>query len=297
MIGANYMNKELLNILELLLKKKSGYLTTQEMALTLSVSAKTVQRRLKALSEELGKNGAKISSIRSKGTRLVIEDESLFYAFLGDKPKETIFKVESPTQRIYYIGQLLLYTNSYIKSQELAEKLFISTSQLTKDLFEVKKILAEFNLRLSSKPNYGLKIIGTEFNKRAALANIYSSYSDLIPINQRLIKDYEVTISNIIKNVLFNRNIRMTPFAVHTISLHVLIAIDRSVAEYELTLNDNILKETADEMSIAQDIATQVENVLDVHLNKAEIIYISTRLFGRKQILNYNDLHGNSLMI
>ncbi|WP_257877045.1 MULTISPECIES: helix-turn-helix domain-containing protein [Anaerococcus] len=69
------------------------------------------------------------------------------------------------------IIKLLLFSNSFIKQQELADMYYVSHSQINKDIKQVRSILRTYNLSLISKPYYGIKIIGSEKNIRLALRN------------------------------------------------------------------------------------------------------------------------------
>lgn len=59
-----------------------------------------------------------------------------------------------------------------MKIDQLADELFVSRSTLQNDLKDVKVVINRYNLHLKRKPNYGLKISGSEKNIRYAISDL-----------------------------------------------------------------------------------------------------------------------------
>ena len=92
----------------------------------------------------------------------------------------------------------LLNSNDYVKSEDLAEKMFISRAQISKDIKNVKEKLKPYDLKIISKPYHGMKIEGTELNIRKYITNEN--------LNAEKINDFHFGLSNTISNSLFNVN-------------------------------------------------------------------------------------------
>ncbi|WP_241959738.1 helix-turn-helix domain-containing protein, partial [Mammaliicoccus vitulinus] len=48
--------------------------------------------------------------------------------------------------------------------------MFVSVGTLKNDMNEMRKILSQYEIEIVSRPNYGMKIIGKEFQIRYAIA-------------------------------------------------------------------------------------------------------------------------------
>ncbi|CPQ90652.1 Probable licABCH operon regulator [Staphylococcus aureus] len=64
----------------------------------------------------------------------------------------------------------LLLDNHYTKLESLSESLFVSVGTLKNDMIEMKRVLARYEIEVVSRPNYGMKLIGKEFQIRYAIA-------------------------------------------------------------------------------------------------------------------------------
>ncbi len=67
---------------------------------------------------------------------------------------------DSPIERNQYILKYILYNNTYIKLEDLANSLYVSKFTILNDIKRIKPILLKYNLILVSKPYYGVKIEG-----------------------------------------------------------------------------------------------------------------------------------------
>ncbi|MFR7592055.1 MAG: BglG family transcription antiterminator [Longibaculum sp.] len=75
--------------------------------------------------------------------------------------------------RIIYIAQLLLETREWSKSIDLQEQVGVSPAQFSRDLKKVRSLLNEYGIQLISKPHYGMRIKGTEYDIRRCLSSIF----------------------------------------------------------------------------------------------------------------------------
>lgn len=81
----------------------------------------------------------------------------------------------SPQARKFYILKRLLMSDGQLTTQELADELYVSRVTLYKDLPEVERWLKQFDLRLLSKTNYGIQVVGQEENWRNAVASLIAN--------------------------------------------------------------------------------------------------------------------------
>ena len=72
-------------------------------------------------------------------------------------------------ERIDYLLALFLNREEYQKLEDLSEFLFVSPKTLSNEMKKVEYILSKFSLRIERRPHYGMRIEGTEVNKRRCI--------------------------------------------------------------------------------------------------------------------------------
>lgn len=134
-------------------------LTSAELADGIGVSTRTVKREVKGLSDMLALHGASLAS-GNAGYRLVVDDEREFDEFRTrflSKKKHATDEGES----VRSIVRILL-TSEYVTQDDIASALFVSRSTVGKLMRQVRDLLDERQIILSSRPHYGYYLIGQE---------------------------------------------------------------------------------------------------------------------------------------
>lgn len=147
------------------LSADDSYHTSEEIGSALEISPSTVKKEIAYLNSLIEENGAKIKSTKGKGYKFKVIDEKSFTEFLKNDRRRYAYyhSINSSVDfRIENIIKLFLFSDTYIRQQDIAEKFHLSLSQVNKDIKKTKKILENYNLSLASKPHYGMKIIGDE---------------------------------------------------------------------------------------------------------------------------------------
>lgn len=140
-----------------------------DLASELAVSERTIQRHITRTNEELS-DLAHIERLNQGGYRLVIEDGEAFSRYLDGHATSPAMP-ESPDERMYYLLNDLCMREDWVTLDTLAGALFVSRRTVSNDLREVEKRLASFRLTLESKPYRGIRVTGTELDKRLCLAS------------------------------------------------------------------------------------------------------------------------------
>ena len=149
-----------------------NYTTAAQLAEQIGVSGKTIRNRLKLLSEELEMHGAELESCTGYGYRLHIVDSQKYKAWKAGQT-ELLWSEhlpESTSERVAFLLELLLQTDNYVKLDDLCEKLYVSSNTLGTDIREIREILQNCHLRLTSRPGYGIRVEGSEFERRNLMA-------------------------------------------------------------------------------------------------------------------------------
>ncbi|GAB2024078.1 HTH domain-containing protein [Lactovum odontotermitis] len=95
------------------------------------------------------------------------------------------------------IIEKLLTAENYLTADQMADDLLISRRTLTRDLSKIKTLAAKYDVMIESKHGVGLKLIGSELNKR--LLYLYESMS-YIDAKNDLPEEIEIICEQIIRS-------------------------------------------------------------------------------------------------
>lgn len=199
------------------------FITSERLATDLGVSSRTIRNDLKELSIILMKHGAEIESKPKIGNRLLIHHQAAYQQFT--KQFEEYDEVEIPSssqERVQYLLEYLLVADDYVKIDDLSESLFIGKSTISQDLKEVRERLQEYNLTLTNRPNYGIKVEGREFDLRLCIANHTINRVKLDSSkNEGDQKAWLEKIANILSEVFDNAHFQMNDVSFQNLIVHI----------------------------------------------------------------------------
>lgn len=267
-----------------------GFHSSEEIGEELELSSKTVQKEIGILNSFIKDKGAIVESESGKGYQFRILNEDKFKNFLKhDWFKYAYFHQENPNKdfRIESIMKLFLFSNSFIKQQELADIFYVSLSQINKDIKKVRKLLKAYNIELISKPYYGMKIKGREKDIRLAIRNeigedpaIFARDSD---------KELFTRIQAIIADVDFPESFYMPYANFKNLVVHIYISILRIKEGKYIDLSDELSKRVIsyDEFNIANMVVKELSKKLDITFPEDEILYLTMHLISKNAVTNY----------
>ncbi|HEM3518937.1 TPA: HTH domain-containing protein [Streptococcus suis] len=122
---------------------------------------------LKLLIEGLLYSYDHIFSIQEQGGKLslhIFDEEAFKILVTEDLLLSTDLNSFHKRQAIFF--QTLLETDDFISADVIAEELGISRRSLSRDINRMKEVLLTYQLDLESKSGVGIKLVGTELNKR-----------------------------------------------------------------------------------------------------------------------------------
>lgn len=267
-----------------------GFHSSEEIGEELELSSKTVQKEIGILNSFIKDKGAIVESESGKGYQFRILDEDKFKNFLKhDWFKYAYFHQENPNKdfRIESILKLFLFSNSFIKQQELADMFYVSLSQINKDIKKVRKLLKAYNIELISKPYYGMKINGREKDIRLAIRNeigedpaIFARDSD---------EELFTRIQAIIADIDFPESFYMPYANFKNLVVHIYISILRIKEGKYIDLSDELSKRVIsyDEFNIANKVVKELSKKLDLTFPEDEILYLTMHLISKNAVTNY----------
>ena len=266
------------------------YHTARELAARLNVSEKTVRVRLKELNDIVISHGAIIASKSNMGYRLTVDDYDCFnqFALSGNKGN----KVSRPTtsnERITFILAFLLNRHGYIKLDDLCEQCYVSRNTMTADLKKVEYILHIHNLVLERRPNYGVIIDGSEFNKRVCIANNLIKRNDFMNADGKKEEKLKA-IGNIVLSVLHKNEYRISEVSLENLISHIFIASYRSKHEQSVDIDGNRIAQLVkpDVLEATKEIALRTQEELQTLMPESEQFYIALHMGAKLSSGSYN---------
>ncbi|OOF36119.1 BglG family transcription antiterminator [Rodentibacter heidelbergensis] len=163
----------------LLLLRNNQHINSEKLSSEIQVSSRTIKNDIKYLKEALEKYQISIFSKAAYGYKLHIEQDELANALLSHFQISQLSNINNKFEhRVNYILRQLLSSEHYIKIEQLQEALFLSfNSSLSKELYQVRKTLEKYDLKLVSKPYYGIKIEGATFKKIMLTVRMYKYFN------------------------------------------------------------------------------------------------------------------------
>lgn len=164
-------------------------LTGTFLANAMEISLKSFQNTLNECNQILRKKGIQIISNRAKGYVLTYEDPQEYQKlkdFIVRNHLVTRWYMNDQHYRVNDFIRTLLYHENGVFLSDYAKRTYYSESTISKDLKDVKRILATYDLKLMRKKNKGFLLSGHEFSLRCCMCDqmrIYRNNSILIDQN------------------------------------------------------------------------------------------------------------------
>ncbi len=283
-----------------LIEERPG-IAPADLAACLGVSGRTVRSDVQRANERLT-GIAHIEHRRGGGYTLTVEDGDRLAALWASSHARNAKTVpSSPRERISYLVNDLVQRTTWVTLDELASTLFVSRGSLSADIQRVEEILDRFDLSIERRPRYGMRVVGSELNKRFCLAA--SVMDGELPMPERAVvgaqdskgdvswlralgvrREALERVEQSVKKVLDAADFHINVLVYHNLITHIAIALLRieggSYVPFEGETLANII--STREFQIAREIAEEIESRLEIELPDAEIAYIAIHLAGKQ---------------
>ncbi|MGM0239515.1 BglG family transcription antiterminator [Enterococcus sp. AZ103] len=288
------LSKREFQILKLLVEQIGHYLTSQDIALSLEVSGRTVRKYLHLLEDTLKKEQvAEIKAKQGSGYKIIIRDKKKFSNFClreieQEAKAQVLGNVSIANDRQYYILNRLFFEQSNIYVDDIAEELFVSRSTISNELAEIKRLLSPYDIELQSKNNQGIYIVGQEKNIRHFIMSFF--FMDRLQDNMFAFSIYAnllqgINIEGIVMIVLDEcrkSGLKLSDFIVYNLVLHIGLAIKRIHDGFEIDVSlESYLDFNSIEYKTALKIISRIEESDQIHFPKQEAEFITMHLKSR----------------
>jgi len=289
-------------ILKTLIEK--GPSNIEDLSKLMDVSGRTIMREIASINNNLKKYKAVI--VEDNGQIILKgEEEALdkIHASLGAIPLQWLL---TPEQRQILMTIQLLLSEEPIKAAYFSYQFNVVEGTISLYLDKIEEWLKMRNLSLIRRRGYGIKVEGSELDKRNAIVELFYNYK---PIEELLafvyndekdnyvytffstVFDNELVqlvkrIAQQIKNVIHGHLSDLNYFGMF---VHLLVSIYRTKIDKPIQLNDEFVKDIllSNEFIFMKD----VEKILkenEVYLPDAELAYLALHLSPKKYVYKQN---------
>lgn len=254
------------------------YIKGITLATEIGCSLKTLQNEIKELKTIIQDYDIDIESMTGKGYHLCIRNQKRYDEFKLTFAEKNHQDFNDQSFRITYILTKMLMKEEYTKSDDLAEEMFISRSSVSGDIKIVKKILQKYHLTIEHKPNYGMKVIGLEKDKRDCIINEQLGLNIEYPTVK---KEMISIVTDIVVDILILAKYRISDVVLQNLVLHICVSIQRMVNGIYIEQKQYIHK-YAHEQEIARKILNKLSTIYDFEVKDNEILYLALYLLGKR---------------
>ncbi|OXS79125.1 BglG family transcription antiterminator [Domibacillus enclensis] len=292
------MNERQKELLQILLQELEGPFLVNALAEKLGCSEKTIRNDLKTITDYLSENSTALL-VRKPGSGVYIETEEEERRRLSS----LFFHVEtvSEQERSMEIAYTLLMAKEAVTIQSMADRYYVSRTQIKRDIDCINEWLSSFGLSIESRQRVGFILEGSELKKRSALAHLPQllgtgdlgehSITNLFP-------DYEVKA---VKKALSALDESFTDDTLDRLLVHILIMMRRTKLKCPIQVTEQereaVLERT--EFEQANKLLSEIGPLFLLRFPDDEVIYFAWHLMSgkRRRLSEENSLATASVML
>ncbi|USI46665.1 BglG family transcription antiterminator [Leuconostoc mesenteroides] len=290
------MRKKERDLLIYLVDNSDRFVTSEELSTLLSLTPRTIRNYIKILKETLVSQGALLDAKPSLGYRLHISHPVTFDLFLNKNYELSQWLINEDSNNISdrqkYILNKLIIENQKFLIDDLAEKLFVTRTTLSKDLSIIRKVLMPYRISVESKANIGVFITGLERDKRHFILDYFFSHSENSIQHYMKNKSFFKAISFdqitiIVLDECREAGIHLTDFTIQNIVLYIALSVQRLKCGFELQdAPVDINPEIRNVSDVARKIFSRIESGLALKFPESKVDYLTIQLMAQGKNIN-----------
>ena len=301
MLELSLKQMQLLN----LLSEQTEPLSSNFFASNLATSSRTIRTDMMQMNEVITRYGARIDGKTGAGYLLQITDNAKFDGFFreirNELKSDAAYSVSLNTLRAHFVIRYLLCKGKDVKIEKIEKRLFLNRTTVISIINQVKKMLAEFDLKVVTKNKHGLHIEGEEHNKRACLnyeCNFYLMPNLHINEEDPFIEyfcpaEIEKSLSAIIleKHNDYDHS-HLSDYSVQYIARAIYIAYIRNEKKLYLDYDKETIEKyfSSNDYYVAKAISRSCGEFLQHDFKEEDLISLTINLEANKVILSVDDL-------
>ena len=257
----------------------SIYLTSTHFAKELDVSLRTIQTDLKQIRQCLAADHfAVLKSVPSKGSYLEILDLPACQRFMQNLSATKNSSKQS--QRVRELCSFLLNQHRACSKQKLCTQLYVTSSTLTLDLNKAATIFKKYQLQLQRSSHQGIKVVGSEVNKRQCLLKLGLMEASSQPTQMAR----QAVIKRIVIQVLLKRHYQISDALFQNLLVHIDISITRIQSGFPIkTMLPSLQQRFQRDYETATEIFKHLEKQFYFQAPAGEIFNLAIYLNGKSE--------------
>lgn len=248
-----FNNSRQLQILYLLMES-GRFITSEELSTLVKVSIRTIKNDIKVIRTVVREMGIEIISKQGSGYLLKYDN---VYEFEKLKKKiymkhNSVWVIQTDSEnRINYVVRCLLGAKKYIKLETIANGLYLTPKALDRDIAFARNKLNDYNIKVLSKPGYGLYLSYKEYDYRICMVDYFEffhhkteptfeseNYFSAFDYNHK----ERCEIRNIILDYFYRNNISIPDYCMQKFVINILFTRARDSKENIIDISNNSLK-------------------------------------------------------
>lgn len=273
-------------------------LTSAILANLISVSQRTVKTEMLLLKDHIWKIGAELITRKGVGYTINIVDRELFDPFYEQLTYYRLLMGTFMTDRIarfVYIARTLVASDDYIKIEDIADEMYLSSSSVKQEMKAIYSFLNSYHLQIDSKAGKGIKVIGSEENRRLAIVELVvnryhkikvtdssEKYARILDcsedLRQRIRRNFLKTLR---KSGIYALDDETLRFA-----FYLVVLMNRIKEGHTIVLEQEIYNELIEleEFNIANEVIENLREVGGFEVSKHEVAFIGLLFHGMRDI-------------
>ena len=272
------------------LLENGDWTSLKELSMITNVSERTIRNDLEWLIGEFAKYDCGIETLRGKGFRIDKENKTKIQSIISNTESASA----SLHSRTHNILISLLTRKEYVSIDDLCEIYYVSNTTMEKEIKNINNILQSFGGEVTLDRKAGkIMIIGNEKYRRLLIGEILMSYDKVNKFESDMYlfyfdkTDFEY-VKKIIIDCLSKNNLNLPDIGILSLTLHVMIALNRIREGYTLCEEDivkpNQLGGEGIESTISQEICKILSIKYNVEISQTEQQAISYQITLKKII-------------
>lgn len=263
----------------------------ETLADQLGVSRRTLRDHIRRINESLDGIG-RISYVRKRGGYVLEVENETAFAQWTERHQALIRDDASSTarRRADYLLNDLLLRSDWITLDALADVLYVSRASISGDLKRVEPVLDRYSLKLERRPRYGIRVTGPELARRLCLAEATvhrmaegDGTDGAEGMFGRAFTPLLAAVSSCVDRVLEAESFSVNMLSYQNLLVHIAIAVLRiQNGHYVQVSTLPAAIAGTRERAVAERIAHEVSEQLEVELPQGEVSYIAIHLAGKR---------------
>ncbi|MGF6366768.1 lichenan operon transcriptional antiterminator [Aequitasia blattaphilus] len=158
----------------------------ETLAYNVNISTRTLTSDMETINKEIKVFDLRLENRRGNGLFCFGEDEHKLHYIKSQLILRYCYAFDHEndfSERTGDVIRILLLSGDYVKSEEIANALWLTRSSINQELKEVRKIIKRYNMELETKPHHGMMIRGEESTIRQCMVDFCKPYSHaIVPI-------------------------------------------------------------------------------------------------------------------